>query len=279
MEFGLDIGIFYPSFTIEEALNLTEKSKFRYIEYPYEYFKNHEKSNLEEYMVKISKIAESYSVEPYQLHAIYGEINFQLASVDEKGRKEAINKIEKWIKYSYILNVPVLVVHFAFTRSLQNQTYMKAVERVAQINVKLAKKIAKTAEEYDIKIAFENCLEPWFGGSPADLLWFISNVDSDYIGICLDTGHIHANHLDVGQAIRQVGDHLIATHIHDNNGRHDQHYPPLMGTIDWRKVMKAFREINYKYPLIFEVRGNMEKGKKINQIRLLEKIASYLLTI
>ena len=137
----------------------------------------------------------------------------------------------------------------------------------------------KFAEDHGVKIAFENCLEPWFGGSPADLLWFISNVDSDYIGICLDTGHIHANHLDVGQAIRQVGDHLIATHIHDNNGRHDQHYPPLMGTIDWRKVMKAFREINYKYPLIFEVRGNMEKGKKINQIRLLEKIASYLLTI
>jgi len=265
MEFGIDIGIFYPYYSIEQALHLTEEAGFEYIEYPCEYFKDYDEHGLEKHMKEVAKIAEAYSIKPYQLHATYGEINFQLASSEKKVREEATRKIEEWIRYASMLNAPILVIHPAFIRPLQDATYMEATKRIAEINVKLAKRLARTGEEYDVKIAFENCPEPWFGGSPADLLWLISRANSDYIGACLDTGHANINQLDSAQSIRQLSNHLIATHIHDNNARDDQHYLPLMGTIDWKEVMRAFKDISYKYSLIFEVRENMRKG--INLIK------------
>ena len=56
--------------------------------------------------------------------------------------------------------------------------------------------------------------------------------DLDGVGICLDFGHAHLDG-DVVDAIETVSEHLIATHVHDNRGRADDHLLPFDGTIDW----------------------------------------------
>ena len=188
MEFGIDIVVFYPDYNVEEALRLTEKNGFKYIEYPYEYFKEHENEGLESYVKEVSKLSESYSVKPYQLHAKYGLINFDLASPDEKVREKATRIIEEWIKYANILNTPVLVVHYAFTRALQEKTYMEAVKRVAEINVGLAKRLAKTGEEYSVKITAEQVIIT-SGSSPAILLTLGALCESGDEIILSDPGY------------------------------------------------------------------------------------------
>ncbi len=275
MDFGVDISIFYPYYSVEEALNAVEKAGFRYIEYPYEYFRNYEEHSLENRVKEIADIAGSFNVKPYQLHAAYGEINFRLGSLDEKSRESAIRETEKWIRYANILDTPVLVVHLAFTRPIQTISYIDAVKRIAKLNLELARRLAKVGEEYNIKIAFENCLEPWFGASPTDLIWLLSEANSEYLGACLDTGHANVNRLNVAEAVRQLRQFLIATHIHDNNARHDQHYPPFIGTIDWREVVAAFKEIRYKYPLIYEVFGNGRRKEGSSQLTLLKIITKF----
>jgi sugar phosphate isomerase/epimerase len=69
----------------------------------------------------------------------------------------------------------------------------------------------------------------------------------------LDVGHANVNKLDPSLFVENLGESLVATHIHDNNGFEDQHLPPLMGSIDWNKLVNAFSKINYRKPLILEV--------------------------
>mgnify|MGYP003334276790 CR=1 FL=1 len=49
---------------------------------------------------------------------------------------------------------------------------------------------------------------------------------------------------------------IRSTHVHDNDGRDDQHLFPLIGggTIDWGHAMDALRLHGDRYPLMLELR-------------------------
>jgi sugar phosphate isomerase/epimerase len=72
------------------------------------------------------------------------------------------------------------------------------------------------------------------------------------VGICLDYGH--ANLMgDLGEAIETVAGHLWTTHVHDNDGRRDDHRVPFTGQIDWDAAMMETQKIGYDGVLMFEV--------------------------
>jgi sugar phosphate isomerase/epimerase len=72
-------------------------------------------------------------------------------------------------------------------------------------------------------------------------------------------------HLDVGHAfienrmkgvrdyINAFGGRLAHVHMHDNHGRWDEHLPLGRGKIDFRKVVRFLKEINYDRTVTFEV--------------------------
>ena len=72
------------------------------------------------------------------------------------------------------------------------------------------------------------------------------------VGICLDFGHAHLDG-DVVDAIETVSEHLIATHVHDNGGRADDHLLPFEGTIDWPAALTAVQKVGYEGPFILEI--------------------------
>ena len=72
------------------------------------------------------------------------------------------------------------------------------------------------------------------------------------VGICLDLGHAHLDG-DVIDAVETVSEHVIATHVHDNGGRADDHLLPFDGTIDWAATLLAVQKIGYDGPFMFEI--------------------------
>jgi len=72
-------------------------------------------------------------------------------------------------------------------------------------------------------------------------------------------------HLDVAHAfienrmkgvrdyVNTFGDRLVHVHIHDNHGRWDEHLPLGRGKIDFRKVVRLLKEIDYDRTVTFEV--------------------------
>jgi sugar phosphate isomerase/epimerase len=117
------------------------------------------------------------------------------------------------------------------------------------------------AKEYGIRIATETygicgytktC--EFFGIIPE----FIASYDrlaahptlGQYLTICMDTGHTHnatqfPGALSVGEAIRRMGKRISILHLHDNNGKADQHTIPLSGTADWKDILQALDEIGF----------------------------------
>src|SRR5579884_805376 len=64
------------------------------------------------------------------------------------------------------------------------------------------------------------------------------NVTHLNLGFCFDIGHAHMDE-GVEKAWDIMQQRIASTHLHDNNGREDQHLFPTMnecGTIDWKKA-------------------------------------------
>ncbi|MBQ9922667.1 MAG: sugar phosphate isomerase/epimerase [Clostridia bacterium] len=156
-----------------------------------------------------------------------------------------------------VLGAPVCVMH-----GVSNCSFPKDVdpELLRKLNFELFTTVLPFARQYGIKIATET-----LGDAPNHgcccLLGctdeFIKTYDKiceeggfdDCFATCMDTGHTNkAMRFDnptSGNAIRMIGESLIALHLHDNNGLTDQHKIPLTGSIDWKDVFDALDEIGY----------------------------------
>ena len=156
----------YPKLSLEDTLRTLEELGLKYVEYPYELFKGAE--SIEARIAEVVSTAESFDLIPYQLHAEYGDICFELSSLDEGVRSSAFKRLCRWIEYASKLGVRVLVVHAAFPRPSLDTRYDEVIKRVIELNVSYVKKLAKLAEDYGMVVAVENCVEPWFCSSPPD---------------------------------------------------------------------------------------------------------------
>ena len=82
------------------------------------------------------------------------------------------------------------------------------------------------------------------------------------LGFCFDVGHANMGE-GVVAAYRLMADRIRSTHVHDNNGREDQHLFPTVdegGTVDWKRTMETLRSRPDQYPLVLELRCATEFG-------------------
>ena len=63
---------------------------------------------------------------------------------------------------------------------------------------------------------------------------------------------------DVVDQLETVAEHLIATHLHDNRGRADEHLVPFEGTVNWPSTLTTLRKVGYDGVLTFELAGGRE---------------------
>jgi len=107
------------------------------------------------------------------------------------------------------------------------------------------------AEPLGVRIAVE--VIPNELSRAGSLVHFIDeDLEAPGVGICLDFGHAHLDG-DVVDAIETVSEHLIATHVHDNRGRNDDHLTPFDGTIDWASALTAVQKVGYDGTLMLEI--------------------------
>ena len=115
-----------------------------------------------------------------------------------------------------------------------------------EIGIRRLQKIADAAKELGIKIAFENTK---IKGYQEYVLKYIKN---DNVGICLDSGHLHA-HFQDELNFDLFKDKIFCVHLHDNFGVKDQHLIPFEGTLDWMWLIGKLKECNYNGPITMEL--------------------------
>ncbi len=126
------------------------------------------------------------------------------------------------------------------------------------------KKIIRIGKEYQVKIGLENSWHlPGLCRSPEDLLRVTNSVKG--LGITFDVGHANIQNVDLIKPFRRVRKFLANVHIHDNDGKTDQHAVIGEGSINFKGFLKECKNSNYYGPFILEMfpRKNALKGKEI----------------
>ncbi len=175
-----------------------------------------------------------------------------MGTLDADKREADFATMAREIEISALAGVQIGVLHpmggWAATLAEQRE--------VDRLRVADFARACEIAAEHDFTIAIENTYDAHgdehsalgrrrFGAVIPELHSVLDAVDADNFGICLDTGHTNLIGLPLGEAFRQCGDRLIATHVHDNDGHQDQHIEPTRGTIDWPDAIAALREIGW----------------------------------
>lgn len=82
--------------------------------------------------------------------------------------------------------------------------------------------------------------------------------ESEGAKVAFDVGHVHlaarrGAEASVAGSIRELRDHIVHVHVHDNHGAFDDHLPPGDGEIDFGPAAEALREINYSGMITVEL--------------------------
>lgn len=173
-----------------------------------------------------------------------------------------VEEAERSLKWAGVLGVRWVVLHPGSAPSSEEE---EGPELVRRRNLEVFSRLVQVARQVGVGIAIENAADGEnkgrrvFGATVHELLSLVRALGDGEVGICWDTGHANLQKLDQYRAIRALGRHLVATHVDDNDSSSDQHLLPFEGNVDWKEVMRALREVNYKGFFNLEVGGTMHK--------------------
>jgi len=108
------------------------------------------------------------------------------------------------------------------------------------------KQLTERAEKNNVTITLENVWRLDY------LSYIFSNIKSDKLKFCFDSGHENCFTPGV-DCLAEFGHRLGALHLHDNDGTGDQHMLPFNGSVNWQRIMKKLKELNYKETITLEV--------------------------
>ena len=172
---------------------------------------------------------------------------FSNASSNESKRSAAVAEAKAALAMATRVPYRYLVMH------LGNPTFPSPApeDNHPDAALRTIEEVASAARTVGVRLALE--VIPNELSSAVALTRLIEEqLDGLDVGVCLDYGHAHMMG-DVGDAIEALSGHLWTTHVHDNNGRRDDHLVPFAGTIDWDAAMMGTQKIGYEGALMFEV--------------------------
>lgn len=173
----------------------------------------------------------------------WGE-TLSIGSADEGRRQLAVAETVRSLEIAATVPFGYLVVHLGVPSQDSAANSRTAIARSLET-------IAEAAEPLGVTLALELIPNPLSIGSRL-VQWLEEDLDLGRAGICLDVGHAHIVG-DVMEAVETCSGHIVTTHLHDNDGRRDDHRMPGQGTIDWDGTMMAFQKVGYDGVLVFEL--------------------------
>jgi sugar phosphate isomerase/epimerase len=120
------------------------------------------------------------------------------------------------------------------------------------------------ARQRGVEILLENTPNELSTAEGLDLFNARTHLKLNYV---FDTGHAHMG-AGIGHEFEIMKPRIRSLHVHDNNGKEDQHLFPMSegGTIDWQTAMELLRSRPGQYPLLLELREVAEMEHPLDEI-------------
>lgn len=230
----------------------------------------------------IGQLAEWLKETGLRLHGIHAPIADSLglgdtwgavisnAVSDPAAREAAVRESEAAMQIARLIPTSVFVVHLGTPTVQGGENNRGAALRSIE-------EICRLAEPIGVRVAVEVLPNPLSDASSLVAL-LERDLDAPSAGICLDTGHAFLLG-DVADAIETVAEHLITTHVHDNNGKRDEHLVPFDGHIDWSLTLMTLQKIGYDGTYLMELANTSTPATVLKSARAsrerFEKLLAY----
>ena len=174
-------------------------------------------------------------VHPITMHGAF--IDLISGSPDRRVAAIARDRYRQNLDIACELGAQVIDFHANYLPLVDHPSYLPEWEKR---QVEFWRPLAEEAARADVTLVLENMWEP----DPAIIYRVLSRIDSPRLKACLDVGHASLySRLPVSVWIKQLGDQLIYTHLHNNHGTTDEHLAFGDGVIDFPELLAALRAL------------------------------------
>ncbi|MBI3462274.1 MAG: sugar phosphate isomerase/epimerase [Planctomycetes bacterium] len=211
-------------------------------------------------------------LEVWSAHGPWGNETWQaervdLGSLDPAARQSAIAEVRRTLEWLALAGGSRLVVHPGVLSEPADTT-----QRRGALLDSLAA-LAPEAAGHGVFLCVENLPPGCFPGSHmADNAAIVAELTASHVGLCLDTGHANIV-ADVAGEARVAGRHLRTTHVHDNDGRRDEHLLPGLGTVRWAEFSVVLAEIGYDGVIMLECPRYLREHPEVITDELRDRLA------
>lgn len=190
-----------------------------------------------------------YGLKLLDIHGSVGPEKNWFSTVEYQ-RQAGVSLVANRLKMlSALQGSGTLVMHIpAITAETSADDVPMVWQRVSALKRSL-NELLPLIQRLHVPIAVENTFQDSF--EVIDNL--LAAYSPEILGLCYDSGHGNLGNCRGLEHLERVKDRLIATHFHDNDGASDQHQPPFMGTLDWKRLAQIVASSPYRRPINFEV--------------------------
>lgn len=186
---------------------------------------------------------------PVCVHSVANAVN--VAWTNSRIRKESLSQIKEAIEFTYDVGAELLTIHPGW-KDLYGYRYPDEAYALA---IEGHRELAEAASNYGIRIGIENMPPFWlsFGVEPETTKAMIQAVNQENLGLTLDVGHANmlgANAIE--EFVTTLNEKIFLIHIHDNDGKRDQHKVIGEGTIDFHELISLLIQAGINAPLCIE---------------------------
>ena len=228
--------------SILEDLNFAIRNKFNY--YEIQAGENEKDLSLGTEIISQAKKHSKENNISLILHASYFA---SLCSINPEVSKNALEFAKKEVILANKLRVRKITIHSGRI-DLSEEKDTKYFE----ILIRNLKELDKLKRKSKIQIGIENGFKPTtLCKKPEDLLNVVNLVKG--LKIVFDVGHANVAGFNPIQYFRKVKDFVINIHLHDNDGKTDQHALIGEGNINFKSLLRECKNSDFYGPFILEV--------------------------
>ncbi len=264
LNFGISTMVYYhehiekllPYLADWQIKNIEIRPHIRHFEFQDSNFIDHIKKKINHYGILVK--------------AIHMPMNgVDISYPEEYDRIKSVREVEKTVLVAHRLGAGLVVVH---PGGMCNNFSDRGKRLKHSINS--LTEIVEFCEQWNVKLAIENTPPGRLGDQWEEINKIITEIISENIGICFDTGHYILNkkntdkvELNLEKEPINWQKNLFHIHIHDNDGKQDLHQLPGKGHFPWTSLTNFLQKIEYKGFLILEPKDQLDITSYLNKIK------------
>lgn len=239
--------IILGTMSLDDTLNLCQDAGYETVELTFRDGKDLNADMSRSEIESVGEKCEAAGIEIGSVIASYADRG-NLLSPDPVERESGVKSLVRNLEIAGILDVGGILLHPG--QLTVSDTYQSVWDNL----IGILKEVAPIAAQNKAVIGVENVWNK-FLLSPKEMREFVDEVDSEWVGVYLDT----ANMMAYGYPehwIRELGARIRRVHFKDFDRQTHRFVNLLDGDTDWPTVVHELRSIGYDGPVIHEVGGD-----------------------